>query len=127
MTVTSVRIDKWLWAVRIFKTRSLAADACKGGKVEISEATVKASREVKIGEIIYVRIGQLNKKIKVIGLTENRVSAKLAVQFVEDLTPPEEYKKIEMIHKSNFITRDKGSGRPTKKDRREMDSLLSEW
>ena len=116
----SVRIDKWLWAVRIFKTRGLACDACKAGKVKIEDNAVKPSRDVKIGEIITVQIGPLKKTIMVLAALENRVSAKLAVGFVQDMTPEEEYKKLELMRDSVFIRRDRGAGRPTKKERRDI-------
>ena len=121
-----VRIDKWLWAVRVYKTRSLAADACKGGKVSLNERSVKPSHEIKIDDILEIRIGQLNKTIKVIGLLENRVSAKLVCNYLEDLTPPEKYKKLENQKDSFFIQRSKGTGRPTKKDRREIEGFFSD-
>ncbi len=119
-----VRIDKWLWAVRLYKTRSLSADACKGGKVSLNERSVKPAHEIKIGDILEIRIGQLNKTVKVTGLLENRVSAKLVCNYLEDLTPPEEYKKLENQKDSFFIHRSKGTGRPTKKDRREMEGYF---
>ena len=123
----TIRIDKWLWAVRLFKTRSLAADFCKGGKVLINDQTVKPSREIKTGEILKIKYSQLTKTIKVIGITGNRVSAKLVINFIEDHTPPEEYKKLEIKKDGFFVKREKGSGRPTKKERREIDNLFPEW
>jgi ribosome-associated heat shock protein Hsp15 len=121
-----VRIDKWLWAVRVYKTRSLAADACKGGKVTLNYRSVKPSHEIKIGDILQIRFGQINKTIKVTGILENRVSAKLVCNYVEDLTPLEEYKKLENQKDSFFIKRSKGTGRPTKKDRREIEGFFLE-
>ena len=117
-----IRIDKWLWAVRLFKTRSQAADACRGGKVSVLNQTVKPSREIKIGDVIQIKLSPIIKTVKVIGLLENRVSAKLVVDFVEDQTPIEEYKKLEKDKNEYFIKREKGTGRPTKKDRRELDN-----
>ena len=90
-----IRIDKFLWAVRLFKTRTLAAETCRSGKVTINDNPVKASREIKTGEIVKIRHGQFTKTIRIIGILENRVSAKLVVNFIEDLTPPEEYKKLD--------------------------------
>ena len=110
----------------MYKTRSLAADACKGGKVSLNERSVKPSHEIKIDDILEIRIGQLNKTIKVIGLLENRVSAKLVCNYLEDLTPPEKYKKLENQKDSFFIQRSKGTGRPTKKDRREIEGFFSD-
>ena len=115
---SGLRIDKWLWAVRIFKTRNQAADACKAGKVKIDGSNVKPSREIKINDIITVQIGALTKTIKVTGIIKNRVSAKLAVDYVEDLTPEEEYEKLKLMKEVNFEKRDRGFGRPTKKERR---------
>jgi len=120
-----IRIDKWLWAVRLYKTRSQAADACRGGRVSISNQTVKPSREIKIGNIIQIKILQITKTVKVIGIIENRVSAKIAVNLVEDLTPPEEYNKLKIAKDEFFVKREKGSGRPTKKDKREIDISFS--
>ncbi|MCX6252769.1 MAG: S4 domain-containing protein [Bacteroidetes bacterium] len=117
------RIDKWLWAVRIFKTRSQATIACRNGKIRVRELIVKPSHEVKSGEIIEVNIPPFKKMIKVLGMIENRVSAQLAVNFVEDLTPPEEYQKIKRMREMNFEYRERGLGRPTKKERRNIDGL----
>ena len=122
----SIRIDKWLWAVRVFKTRSLASQACKAGKIKIDGNNVKASREVKIEDIITVQIGQLSKSIKAIGLIKNRVSAKLAVENYEDLTPAEEYEKLKLQKEMKTEYRDRGSGRPTKKERRIITKLKKE-
>ena len=122
----TIRIDKWLWAVRFYKTRSLASEACRGGKVLINDFSVKPSREVKIGDIIQIKIPPIKKTIKVMGLIENRISAKLVVNFLEDLTPPEEYKKLE-IQKDVFFVKRESGGRPTKKDRREIDRTFPEW
>lgn len=113
------RIDKWLWTVRFFKTRSIATDACKAGKIKIDGDSVKPAKEIKVGEIISVQIGQLNKQVKVIDFPKNRVAAKLVPSYYEDLTPKEEYQRLEMI-KMTYIKRDKGSGRPTKRDRRQL-------
>jgi ribosome-associated heat shock protein Hsp15 len=118
-----VRIDKWLWAVRIFKTRSQATLACKSGKVKINDANVKPSREVRIGEIISVNLSLIQKKVKVTGLLANRVSAKLAENYVEDLTSQEEYEKQKVKREINFEYRERGIGRPTKKARREIEIL----
>ena len=122
-TADSIRIDKWLWAVRIFKTRSLAGEACKNGKVKIGEQAVKPSREIRLGDVITVQIGPLTKTIEVTGILKNRVSAKLAVDFVKDLTPPEEYERIKLMHELNYERRDRGAGRPTKKERRNIVQL----
>lgn len=118
------RIDKWLWCVRIFKSRTLATEACNGGKVKIDGDSVKPSRAVKTDETVTVQNGYIKKTYKVLGFTEKRVSAQLAVNFVKDITPEEDKLKNEMGNKS-YIGRYKGSGRPTKKDRRIIDKLKS--
>lgn len=123
----STRIDKWLWSVRLFKTRSLASDACRGGKVTIKDQLVKPSRDVKPGDVINVRIGPITKTVKVIGVPGSRVAAKLVIDFMEDLTPPEEYKKLEVKKDVFFVKRDRGMGRPTKKERRDIDEFFPEW
>ena len=121
--MTSVRLDKWLWAIRAFKTRSLASDACKGGRIKIDGVPAKASRDLKIGDIIEFKAGHLNKKIKVIQLLKNRVNATLAVQNYEDLTPAEEYERLEFINQMKVEKRDRGAGRPSKRDRRDIEKL----
>jgi ribosome-associated heat shock protein Hsp15 len=123
LILETVRIDKWLWAVRIFKTRNQATEACRAGKVKLNGQTIKPSHEAKTGEEFSVQIGPLIKTIRVINLLHNRVSAKLAVDFVEDLTPKEEYERLKMQHETNYEYRDKGIGRPTKKQRRLIDKL----
>jgi len=119
----SVRIDKWLWSVRLFKTRSQAAEACKGGKVKMEGKNVKPSREVKTGDIIEVNVNYIKKKVKVLQPAHNRVSAKLVPDLMEDLTPKEEYEKLEMMRQLNTERRERGAGRPTKKERRMIEKL----
>ena len=121
----SVRLDKWLWAVRLFKTRTQAAAACTAGKVTINGQPTKASRDVRVGDVIVAQLGELTKTVKVIGVIEKRVGAKLVSQFLEDLTPASEYEKPREKNLTPFIFRPKGAGRPTKRDRRKMDDLLS--
>jgi len=118
-----MRIDKYLWAVRIFKTRTLATEACRAGKVLIAEQAVKPSREVKIGELISVKKMPITFVYKVLALLENRVSAKLVINYIEDITPSDEFLKLE-IQKISEIKREKGTGRPTKKDRRSLNDLF---
>jgi ribosome-associated heat shock protein Hsp15 len=118
-----VRIDKWLRAVRIFKTRSQSTIACKSGKVKVNESNVKPSHEVRTGEIISVNLSLLQKKVKVTGLLTNRVSAKLVENYMEDLTPHEEYEKLKIRCEVGFEYRQRGIGRPTKKERREIEVL----
>lgn len=119
----STRIDKWLWAVRLFKTRSQAAAACKGGRVKIDGQNVKASREVKEGEEINVSMTTFIKTVKVKALLKNRVGAKLVDNYLEDLTPQEEYEKDKMKRELNQEYRERGEGRPTKKERRIIERL----
>lgn len=123
MNEIKVRIDKWLWAVRVFKTRSLATDACRNGKIKIGGQIVKASREIKVNDLITIQQQQITKTIKAVSLLEKRVSAKLVSQFMEDLTPASEYEKIETIKAVSFVFRPKGLGRPTKKERRDIEKI----
>ena len=123
-----VRIDKWLWAVRIFKTRSMASSACKNGKVVIGETGVKPSHIVKIGEKIKINggpFGPITRTFHVTALLEKRVSAKLAREFVEETTPAEEFEKLKALRNSPQGFRERGTGRPTKKDRRKIQQLKS--
>ena len=118
-----VRIDKWLWAVRIFKTRSLAAEECNKGHVTIGEIHVKPSRELKGGEIVKVRIAPIERHYLVKQLTDKRMSALLAVNFVEEVTPPETLAFLNAVKVYGFESRPRGVGRPTKRDRRMIDKL----
>lgn len=119
----SVRVDKWLWAVRVFKTRAQATEACRGGKIKIDGQNVKASRDVKEGDEIDIQQGILKKTLRVKVAAKNRVSAKLVPDLAEDLTPVEEYEKMDMLRQLNHEKRDRGAGRPTKRDRREISRL----
>ncbi len=119
----SIRIDKWLWAVRLFKTRTQAAGACKGGKVKIKGVNVKPSREISAGEIIEVHQQGIKKTVRVLRATKNRVSAKLVIDLMDDITSPEEIEKLEMLRQLNYEKRDQGAGRPTKKERRILGHL----
>ena len=125
MEEEKIRIDKWLWAVRIFKTRSLAAEECAKGHVTIGEVHVKASRELKGGEIVKVRMSPIERHYLVKQLTGERMSAQLAVQFVEDVTPPEALALLNAVKVYGFESRARGLGRPTKRDRRMIDRLKS--
>ena len=116
-----VRIDKWLWAVRLFKTRTLATEECKKGRITIEGVTVKPSRVPRIGELIKVRKNPITYSYKVIGITGKRVGAKLVHEFVLDMTSPDELKILEIRQQMSFFDRDRGTGRPTKKDRRDLD------
>ena len=121
-----VRMDKWLWAARLFKTRSLAADAIKGGKVKVDDNPVKPSREVKEGDIIQVQIEQLHKVVEVKTVVKNRVSPKQVSEVYNDLTPKEEYERIEFMRAYKAEWRDRGAGRPTKKERRMIEKMKDE-
>lgn len=123
----SVRIDKYLWAIRVFKTRTEATEACKGSKVTVDGADVKPSREVKAGEVIQVRKGSVFYKYKVLAPLEKRVGAKDVPRFAENLTPQSELDKLHAPVETFFIRRDRGAGRPTKKERREMDTLYESF
>ncbi|HEX7411437.1 MAG TPA: RNA-binding S4 domain-containing protein [Bacteroidales bacterium] len=120
---TAPRIDKWLWAIRIYKTRTLATDACKAGKIKIEGQAVKPSRQLKLMEVITISQSPLTKTIRVKTLIHNRVSAKLVPENAEDLTPAEEYEKLKLMQEVNGERRDRGIGRPTKKQRRLIDLL----
>ncbi|MCP5107412.1 MAG: RNA-binding S4 domain-containing protein [bacterium] len=118
------RIDKWLWAVRVFKTRNMAANACKKGKVLINGTDAKPSHTVKIGEEIEVKFPPISRTYKVLALAEKRMSAKLVPDFMEETTPPQEIKKLKMLHTIPAAgLRDRGTGRPTKKERRDIEKL----
>lgn len=123
----SVRIDKFLWSVRIFKTRSIATEACRKGRVTINNITVKPSRLITSGDVIVVKKPPVNYSFRVIEPIENRVGAKIIENYVEDLTPEEEKQKLEYKNMSFTGFREKGSGRPTKKERRELDSFFDEF
>jgi ribosome-associated heat shock protein Hsp15 len=118
-----IRIDKYLWAIRQYKTRTMAGDACRGGKVKVNGQPVKASRELKVGDIIEVSMPGLVKKIKVIELLNNRVGAQKVAEYMEDLTPPEAVEQAKLVRQTNYEKRDRGLGRPTKRDRRDIEAL----
>ena len=120
----SARLDKWLWAARIFKTRSMAADACKNGRVTVGGANAKPSRTVKAGETISGKKPPITYSFKILNAIETRVGAKLIPQVYEDATDPKQYELLEMSRISGFIDRARGMGRPTKKDRRAMDAFV---
>ena len=119
----SVRIDKWLWAVRAFKTRAQASEACRGGKIKIAGQNAKPSREVSAGDIINVQSGIVKKTLKVLKPVRNRVAAKFVAELAEDLTPAAEYEKLDLLRQLNSEKRDRGAGRPTKRDRRDISKL----
>ncbi|MDR1644670.1 MAG: RNA-binding S4 domain-containing protein [Tannerellaceae bacterium] len=121
--MNEVRIDKWMWATRIFKTRTIAAEACKKNRVMIGGTNVKPSRMIRTGEVIQIRKPPVTYSFKVLGLTERRMSAKLVPEYMENVTPPEQYEILEMNRISGFVDRARGSGRPTKKDRRDLEEF----
>ena len=120
-----LRIDKYLWAIRVYKTRTDATDACKGGKVRINGADTKPSKLVKPGDMIVARKGAVTYTYKVIQLIDKRQGAKLVPNYAVNLTPPEELAKLRAPVETFFLKRDRGAGRPTKKDRRQMEDLWS--
>jgi ribosome-associated heat shock protein Hsp15 len=122
--MAEARIDKWMWAVRIFKTRTIAAEACKKGRISIKGSYVKASHTVKPGDVIEVRKPPITYSFKVLQAIEKRVGAKLVPEVMENVTTPEQYEILEMSKISGFIDRAKGTGRPTKKDRRSMEEFM---
>lgn len=124
LDMDEVRIDKWLWATRMFRTRTLAIQACKAGHVKISQQPVKPSRPLHAGEILTVQKGELTRTVKVAQLLDRRVGANVVAEYLEDLTPPEEYERLQERHSQRAVTFPKGFGRPTKKQRRELDRWL---
>lgn len=123
-TGSTARIDKWLWAARIFKTRSIAADACKNGRVTIGNSNVKPSHTIKCGEFINVKKPPITYTFKVLACLEQRVGAKLIPQVYENVTDPKQYELLEMSRISGFVDRARGTGRPTKKERRALDAFV---
>ena len=120
-----IRIDKWLWDVRLYKTRSMAADACHKGRVTIGDMPVKASRPIKVGEIVEVKKNPVVYRYRILGIPKSRVSAKLVHEYLEDLTPEQEILKIDLMRADINGRRDPGTGRPTKRDRRMLDIWMS--
>ena len=125
--MNEVRIDKWLWAVRIFKTRTVASDACKKGRVMIDNVSVKPSRTVRVGDIVQVRKPPITFSFKVLDLSDKRMNAKLVPQFMENVTPPEQDELLELNKISGFVDRQRGTGRPTKKERRDLEQFTDEF
>lgn len=123
--MAEARIDKWLWAVRVFKTRTIAAEACKKGRVSINGSQVKPARMVKPGDVIQVKKSPITYSFKVLQAIEKRVGAKIVSEFMENVTTPDQYELLEMSKISGFVGRAKGTGRPTKKDRRDLDNFFT--
>lgn len=120
------RIDKWLWAVRVFKTRSIASEACKKGRIQINGVPAKPSKSVREGDVVLVKKAPATYFFRVVQPIESRVSPKVAPQMLENITPKEEYDKLEISKSGGFMKRDSGLGRPTKKERRDMDDFIFE-
>lgn len=120
----AARADKWLWAVRLFRTRSLATDACRAGSVQINELPAKPARSLRPGETVLVRQGLIVRTLRVVAIPRSRVGASLVPQYCTDLTPPEEFAKAREHPIQQVMARERGSGRPTKRDRRLLDQLL---
>ena len=118
------RIDKWMWAARIFKTRTIAAEACKKGRISINGSQVKPARMVKPGDVVQVRKPPVTYSFKVLQAIEKRVGAKLVPEIMENVTAPDQYELLEMSKISGFVDRARGTGRPTKKERRDLDEFF---
>jgi ribosome-associated heat shock protein Hsp15 len=118
-----VRVDKWLWAVRIFKTRTIASEACKKGRVMVNNISVKPSRTIRKGDIIQVRKPPVTYSFKVLVLADKRMGAKMVPDFMENITPPDQYEILELNSISGFVDRQRGTGRPTKKERRDLEQF----
>ena len=121
-----VRIDKWLWAMRVFKTRTIATDACKKGRVMMNGVSIKPSRAIKVNDVIDVKKPPITYTFRVLALTENRLGAKLVPDYLENITPQSQYELLEMTRISGFVDRQDGLGRPTKRDAREMSKFKEE-
>ena len=119
-------MDKWLWAVRVFKTRSIATDAVKKGRVEVNDVIVKPSRMLKVGDIVKVRKSPVTYSFRVIQLVQNRLGAKLVPEYMENITPQSELDILDMVRIAGFVDRRKGLGRPTKKEGRVLEQFTSE-
>jgi len=122
----AIRIDKWLWAVRIYKTRSDATEACRNGRVTLNGSPAKPSKEVKEGDIVTVRKNPVTYSIRLVGLVNNRQPARNVPLYAENITPEEELMKLKMNSYTSFGQRDRGAGRPTKKERREVDEMMED-
>jgi ribosome-associated heat shock protein Hsp15 len=120
------RIDKWLWAMRLFKTRTIAAEACKKGRVMVQQVAAKPSRNIKVGDVIQVKRPPVTYSFKVLALTENRLGAKLVPEYMENVTTADQLELLELSKVSGYMGRDRGTGRPTKKDRRDLDAFLDD-
>ncbi len=131
MAKSEVRIDKWLWAVRVFKTRTIATEACKKGRISVGDAVVKPSRMISVGDVVRVRKPPVTFSFEVLALTENRLGARLVPEYARNITPQSELDLLEVVKISGFVNRAKGLGRPTKREGRELsrftDSVGDGW
>lgn len=118
-----MRLDQWLWAVRVYKTRSLAAEAIRGGHVEVGGEAAKPAREVRAGDMVVARVNQMTRTVRVIAAPVSRIGAKLVPQYLEDLTPPEEYERRREVSLLPPGFRPRGAGRPTKRERRDIEEF----
>ncbi|MBO5455376.1 MAG: RNA-binding S4 domain-containing protein [Muribaculaceae bacterium] len=129
--MNEVRVDKWLWAMRVFKTRTVATEACKKGRVYVGNTVIKPSRTIKVGDVVKVRKPPVTYSFRVLALTQNRLGAKLVPDYMENITPKSELDLLDVVRISGFIDRRKGLGRPTKREGRELaeftDSLSDGW
>lgn len=123
---SEVRVDKWIWAMRIFKTRTIATDACKKGRVSINDTVAKPSRTIKVGDVVKVRKPPVTYSFRVKALTENRLGAKLVPEYLENITPKSEMDLLDVVRISGFVDRRKGLGRPTKREGRELTRFTEE-
>lgn len=126
MMAEEVRLDKYLWAIRAFKTRSEATEACKGNRVKVNGSDAKPSKMIRVGDVMEVRKAAVHYTWRAVALIENRVGAQLVPQYAENLTPQEELDKLKAPVETFFVKRDRGLGRPTKKDRRTIDAMWDE-
>lgn len=124
---TEVRIDKWLWAVRIFKTRTIAIEMCKKGRITIKGMSIKPSRMIKTGDVIDIRKAPITYSFEVLGLSEKRMGAKLVPQFMRDVTAASQLEILELNRITGFVDRARGTGRPTKRDRRELEDFREDY
>lgn len=121
-----VRIDKWLWATRIFKTRSQASEACGKGRVMMKDVNVKSSKMIRVGDVIQIRKPPITYSLEVLALTDKRMGAKLVPDFLKDVTPADQYEILELSKLSGFVDRARGMGRPTKKERRDLEQFIAD-
>ena len=126
MPKTEERIDKWLWSMRVFKTRTIATDACKKGRVTMNGVAIKPSRTVKVGDVVDVKKPPITYTFKILAIPNGRLGAKLVAEYLENLTPQSQYDLLEMTRISGFVDRSKGTGRPTKREGRELSRFKEE-